>query len=78
MNTRESGDSDSWKKYLSSREVRVCEVVCGSLREIGFNEIKRITGFHQEILSRILKRLRYRNLLTIYNSKYAKCCYSSQ
>ena len=35
----------------------VCRVICAAGASVGFSRIRRAVGLHQEILSRILKRL---------------------
>lgn len=40
---------------LSEREETICRIICEE-HEVRFNQLKRLSGFHQEILSRILKR----------------------
>lgn len=67
-----------WKKYLSSRDVEVCVLICSSIVPLGFNEIKRTTGFHQEILSRILKRLIFMGNVSKNGTRYERCCNSGQ
>ena len=42
---------------LTEREARVCSMVCASAEPMAFSTIKENLGFHQEIVSRILKRL---------------------
>ena len=67
-----------WKQNLNSRDVLVCELICASSGPLGFNEIRRKTGIHQEVLSRILRRLRMSGNIEKVHSKYDKCCSSSQ
>ncbi len=40
---------------LSDREKMVCGIICKE-NKVRFNQLKRLSGLHQEILSRILKR----------------------
>ncbi|ASI14178.1 hypothetical protein Mia14_0899 [Candidatus Mancarchaeum acidiphilum] len=42
---------------LTGREKNVCGIICGSER-IRFTDIKKRSGLHQEILSRILRRIK--------------------
>jgi predicted transcriptional regulator len=42
---------------LTERESSVCSVICDSRQPVSFSELKRSTDFHQEILSRIIRRL---------------------
>lgn len=67
-----------WKRYLSKREVEVCTLICRSPKPLGFNEIKRRTGFHQEILSRILKRLIFLENIRHADMLYSKWCECGQ
>lgn len=73
-----AGCSEGWKVGLNERDINVCQIVCYSKIPMGFNEIRRQTAIHQEILSRILKRLQFRGYIKKIQSKYYRCCYSSQ
>ncbi len=42
---------------LTERESSVCGVICGSKGPVSFSQLKRTTQLHQEILSRIVRRL---------------------
>ena len=42
---------------LTERETEVCEVICASSDPVSFSALKGALGFHQEVLSRILRRL---------------------
>lgn len=42
---------------LTEREALVCGTVCESERPLSFSTIKKLVGLHQEILSRVLRRL---------------------
>lgn len=42
---------------LTDRESFVCEAICYSEDAVSFSDLKRATHVHQEILSRILRRL---------------------
>ena len=42
---------------LTSREEVVCSTICNSGTPISFSRIKERLGLHQEVLSRILRRL---------------------
>ncbi len=46
---------------LTKREYDVCRSICASSHPVSFSELKLKSSLHQEILSRILRRL------TIYN-----------
>lgn len=70
--------NDGWKKYLDARDIMVCELICNSEQPIGFNYIKRETGLHQEILSRILKRLSFGGDIEKTETKYRRCSDTGQ
>ena len=53
----ESGNCGSDCLDLTEREAMVCEAVCESPEPVGFSAVRRRVGLHQEILSRILRRL---------------------
>ncbi|MBI3840533.1 MAG: hypothetical protein HY297_01015 [Thaumarchaeota archaeon] len=57
---------------LTDREFQVCETVCSSDTPIGFSAVKRAVGFHQEVLSRILKRLVVYGALERVRGKYRR------
>ena len=42
---------------LTEREARVCDAICGSPEPVTFSAIKVDFGIHQEVVSRILRRL---------------------
>ena len=42
---------------LTDRESFVCKAICFSESPVSFSDLKRATHVHQEILSRILRRL---------------------
>ena len=42
---------------LTDRESNVCETVCGSPEPVSFSTIRGAVGYHQEVVSRILRRL---------------------
>jgi predicted transcriptional regulator len=42
---------------LTDREMSVCSTICFSKEPLAFSTIKRTVGYHQEVVSRILKRL---------------------
>jgi len=69
---------DHWKLQLSEREIRVCNIICKSDKPLGFNEISRMTELHQEVLSKILRRLLFSKDIERIDNKYGKCCSISQ
>jgi DNA-binding HxlR family transcriptional regulator len=42
---------------LTDRESSVCKAICFSSEPVSFSQLKRSTQLHQEILSRIVRRL---------------------
>ncbi len=67
-------NKDSWKSNLSKRDVELCEIICKSSEPLGFNQIKKHAGIHQEKLSRSLKRLVMYGYILKYDTKYGTCC----
>jgi len=57
---------------LTERESRVCETVCGSTGPIGFSAVKRSVGLHQELVSRILRRLTTYGAIERFEGKYRR------
>lgn len=42
---------------LTEREAQVCMAVCSSQEPVAFSAVRKALGYHQEVTSRILKRL---------------------
>lgn len=42
---------------LTERESQVCVTVCSSPEPVAFSAVKQTVGYHQEVVSRILRRL---------------------
>jgi len=42
---------------LTEREAAVCSTICDSSRPVSFSVLKEKVGLHQEVVSRILRRL---------------------
>ncbi len=42
---------------LTEREAQVCMTICGSDEPVTFSSIRTKLGYHQEVTSRILRRL---------------------
>ena len=57
---------------LTEREVRVCEAVCGSPEPVSFSTIKGTLGLHQEVVSRILRRLANYRAIEKVKGKYRR------
>ena len=61
---------------LTDRELAVCETVCMDNGPVSFSHVRRSTGLHQEIVSRILRRLVNHGAVKKENGKYS--CSASQ
>src|SRR5208283_3619492 len=55
---------------LTIRESSVCDIVCSSHEPVSFSQLKKSTNFHQEILSRIVRRLAVHGLMRKVDGKY--------
>jgi predicted transcriptional regulator len=42
---------------LTERETQVCMAICTSKEPVTFSALKKTLGYHQEVVSRILRRL---------------------
>lgn len=42
---------------LTEREIQVCSTICSSSEPVAFSTIRDSLGYHQEVVSRILRRL---------------------
>ncbi len=42
---------------LTEREALVCATICSGSEPVAFSTIRKTVGFHQEVVSRILRRL---------------------
>ncbi|MDV3244847.1 MAG: hypothetical protein LYZ66_06725 [Nitrososphaerales archaeon] len=57
---------------LTDRELLVCETVCGSAVPLGFSAVKRSVGLHQELVSRILRRLMTHGAIEKVQGRYRR------
>jgi len=57
---------------LTEREMQVCETVCDSPEPLGFSAVKRSVGLHQELVSRILRRLTTHGAIEKVEGKYRR------
>jgi len=57
---------------LTPREEVVCITVCDSGTPLSFSRIKERSGLHQEVLSRILRRLSIYGALEKVDGKYRR------
>ncbi len=60
---------------LTSREASVCDAICNSAEPISFKQVRELTNLHQEIASRVIRRLTIHGLVTKVGGKYrGNCC----
>jgi DNA-binding HxlR family transcriptional regulator len=59
---------------LTSREFSVCDVICSSSQPVSFTQLKASTRLHQEIVSRIVRRLVIHGLVSKAGGKYTGNC----
>jgi DNA-binding HxlR family transcriptional regulator len=59
---------------LTDREASVCITLCSSKEPISFSELRHSSGLHQEILSRIVRRLTIHGLVAKVEGKYQGRC----
>lgn len=52
----------------------VCETVCESAEPVGFSAVRRSVGLHQELVSRILRRLATYGAIEKVQGKYRGKC----
>ena len=57
---------------LTPREMAVCETVCGSTEPLKFSAVKESVGLHQELVSRILRRLTVYGAIEKEQGKYKR------
>ena len=57
---------------LTERETQVCMAVCTSLEPVAFSVLKRNLGYHQEVVSRILRRLVNHGAIVKIRGKYKR------
>ncbi len=64
------GNSDCLQ--LTERETQVCIAVCTSTEPVAFSALKKSLGYHQEVISRILKRLVNHGAIEKVRGKYRR------
>jgi predicted transcriptional regulator len=70
-----SGDCDADECVdLTSRESSVCQIICGAQEPISFTEVKDSSDLHQELVSRIVRRLVIHGLVSKVEGKYTGHC----
>jgi DNA-binding MarR family transcriptional regulator len=57
---------------LTEREAQVCMTVCSSPEPVAFSAVMRAVGYHQEVVSRILKRLVNYGALEKFRGRYRR------
>ena len=57
---------------LTEREARVCMTICSSEEPMAFSAVKNRLGYHQEVVSRILKRLMTYGAVEKFMGKYRR------
>lgn len=64
------GSSDCLQ--LTERETKVCMTICSSTEPVAFSTLRRTVGYHQEVVSRILKRLLNHGAIEKVRGKYRR------
>jgi len=57
---------------LTERETQVCMAICSSAEPLAFSTVKNRLGYHQEVVSRILKRLVNYGAVEKFRGKYRR------
>jgi DNA-binding MarR family transcriptional regulator len=57
---------------LTEREAQVCVAICGSPEPVSFSSLKERSGYHQEVVSRILRRLVNHGAIEKVSGKYRR------
>jgi len=55
---------------LTEREAQICMAICSSEEPVAFSALKDRLGYHQEVVSRILKRLVNHGAIEKFRGKY--------
>ena len=61
---------------LTEREAEVCMTICNSPEPVTFSSLKKRVGYHQEIVSRILRRLMNHGAIKKVEGRYQPVCAS--
>jgi hypothetical protein len=59
---------------LTNRESFVCQIICMASKPVTFSELKEVSNLHQEVVSRILRRLVVHGLVTKTERTYKGNC----
>ncbi|HUK79788.1 MAG TPA: helix-turn-helix domain-containing protein [Nitrososphaerales archaeon] len=57
---------------LTEREAQVCITICSSEEPLAFSAVKNRLGYHQEVVSRILRRLMNYGAVEKFRGKYRR------
>jgi DNA-binding HxlR family transcriptional regulator len=57
---------------LTERELAVCGIICGSSNPISFGDLKRHSGLHQTVLTRIIHTLESHKVIEKIDARYRK------
>jgi DNA-binding MarR family transcriptional regulator len=57
---------------LTEREAQVCMAICSSDKPVAFSALRERLGYHQEVVSRILKRLANHGAIEKFRGKYRR------
>jgi predicted transcriptional regulator len=57
---------------LTDREIAVCSTICSSESPVAFSTIRKTVGYHQEVVSRILRRLVNHGAVEKVRGKYRR------
>lgn len=57
---------------LTERESAVCQAICGAEGPVSFSTLKSQLGYHQEVVSRILRRLMNHGAVEKADGKYRR------
>jgi DNA-binding MarR family transcriptional regulator len=57
---------------LTEREAQVCMAVCESDEPVSFSALRSKLGYHQEVISRILRRLVNHRAIEKFRGKYRR------
>ncbi|MDG6915035.1 MAG: MarR family transcriptional regulator [Nitrososphaerota archaeon] len=59
---------------LTEREFALCRIICSSDAPVSFTQLKQSTNLHQELVSRIVKRLQVHGLVSKVEGRYSGRC----
>ena len=59
---------------LTARESMVCRAICEAPGPVSFGQLKKETALHQEVVSRILRRLTIHGIVKKSDGRYQSLC----